>query len=165
MWTRGMGAFARAAGVAAVVASVGLAAAAPAGAMVRTRVFRPSGGPPVLTDAGCGATSITPASDTVGEAGDCAQTGYLATGRSFRYAHAMITVPDSIGEVEFSPTIYVGLDDPGAGAFNYARVGAQPCVSIGGGATCPGDSSDWEVFASVDQSGTADTETWPLPSW
>ena len=164
MGTRGMGALPRAAGVVMVVASVGLAAAAPAGAAVRGRDFRPSGGLPVMTDAGCGAASITPASDTVGESGDCAQTGYLATGRSFRYAQAMITVPDSIGEVESSPTVYVALDDPSAGAFDYARVGAQPCVSTGGGATCPGDSSGWQAFASVDQSGAADTETWPLPS-
>jgi hypothetical protein len=105
--------------------------------------LRPSGGTPIPTSTSC--TGFTPA-PTQG----CAMAGYQASGRDFRYAQAVIIVPDHQGVVtatapgEADPRLYVALDDSSTGSTQFARVGVRPCI---GAAPC--GSSGWEAFAQV----------------
>src|SRR5206468_1281164 len=93
--------------------------------------------------------------------------------RDFRYAQAVITIPDHQGvvtacpsstrcaipagpavprgtvggtppEAEADPQLYVALDNSSNGSAQFARVGVQPCT---GDAPC--GSSGWEAFAEV----------------
>ena len=100
-----------------------------------------SGGPPEYTCA--------PLSDT---ASPPCEAGYEADGRDFRYARAIITVPNHIGLVASDPMLYVALDDTSATAYDFARVGVEPvCTTVSGGfCTAPsGHASGWEAFAQV----------------
>jgi hypothetical protein len=123
-------------------------------------------GAPIPTSTSC--TGFTPA-----PAQGCAEAGYQASGRDFRYAQAVITVPDHHGVVtacppgarcaitaspaapggairdipddgEADPQLYVALDGSSTGNPQFARVGVQPCT---GGTPC--GSSGWEAFAEV----------------
>lgn len=154
-----------AAGTTAAILSLSMAGSAGAAGPGKER-FSLSGGAPIPTSTGC--TGFSPAS-----AQGCAEAGYQASGRDFRYAQAVITVPDHHGVVtacppgarcavtagpaaksnvirdipsdgEADPQIYVALDDSSTGSSQYARVGVQPCT---GGSNC-GDSG-WEAFADV----------------
>jgi hypothetical protein len=162
---------ASAAGATAAVlafAVAGTAGAATGGA----KVFTPSGGTPIPTSTSC--TGFAPA-----PAQGCAMAGYQASGRDFRYAQAVITVPDHQGVVgacppgadcaamagpsrvdrgairgtplpaEADPQIYVALDDSSTASSQYARVGVQPCT---GGRPC--GTSGWEAFAEVTRAGS-----------
>ncbi len=160
---------ASAAGATATVlafAVTGTAGAATGGA----KVFTPSGGTPIPTSTSC--TGFAPA-----PAQGCAMAGYQASGRDFRYAQAVITVPDHHGVVggcppvadcvsvagpsrvarrdrgassaEADPQIYVALDDSSAPSYQFARVGVQPCA---GGPSC--GTSGWEAFAEVADAGS-----------
>ena len=144
------------------------ASASDAGPKVtKTGLFSPSGGTPIPTSTSC--TGFTPL-PTRG----CAMAGYQASGRDFRYAQAVITVPDHQGVVsscppgarcigagrpsaprggairddpvpaEADPQLYVALDNSSTGSSQFARVGIQPCT---GGGIC--GSSGWEAYVQV----------------
>ena len=155
----------------AIAALLGLSTAGSAAAAgPKAGLFSLSGGAPTPTNANCTGTG----------AQGCAEAGYQASGRDFRYAQAVITVPDHPGVVtatapaEADPQLYVGLADspdgtgqppgspretpgslretPGTVAGEFARVGLRPCT---GGAPC--GSSGWEAFAEVRNGSTPPT--------
>jgi hypothetical protein len=162
---------ASAAGAAVAVLALAVAGTADA-AIGGAKVFTPSGGTPIPTSTSC--TGFTPA-----PAQGCAMAGYQASGRDFRYAQAVITVPDHHGVVggcppvadcaavagpsrvrrgairgtplpaETDPQIYVALDNSSTASYQYARVGVQPCT---GGLHC--GTSGWEAFAEVTGAGS-----------
>jgi hypothetical protein len=161
-------AFFAAAAAGATITTLGLAAS-PAGAAAGGMHFTPSA-PEVATDAHgalCGAPG-----DITGtwSATDCGKAGYVATGRNFRFASALVTVPNHTGAVTTDPTMYVALDASGANV-DFARAGVRPCTtfipsSIKGvrnalpTVTCPvGDTSGWEAFVMVDESGVVTVGT------
>jgi hypothetical protein len=134
-----------------------LGAAAPgAAAAVGGAPSAPSGGTPIPTNANC-VINVPP----------CGMAGYQASGRDFRYAQAVITVPahavavtavpdvecDGCGGSFVDPTLYMALDDSTDTASDYARVGIQSC-GVDTPADCPdGDTGGWEAFAQVVVSG------------
>jgi len=145
-------AFFAAAAAGATITTLGLAAS-PAGAASHGIHFTPSA-PQTATSANgtpCGA-----AGDITGTwlSTDCGKAGYVATGRDFRFASAIVTIPNHTGSVIRDPMIYVALD---ASATNndFARVGVEPCTT-GISGTCPaGDTSGWEAFAQIQEPGAA----------
>jgi hypothetical protein len=130
-------------------------------------LFSPSGGTPIPTSTSCTGFIPLPAQG-------CAMAGYQASGRDFRYAQAVITVPDHQGVVsgcppgagcigagsssaprggairddpvpaEADPQLYVALDNSSTGSSQFARVGIQPCAA---GGIC--GSSGWEAYVQV----------------
>jgi hypothetical protein len=139
-----------AAAAGATITTLGFAVASPAGAATAGKYFTPSGGPQYTTDANCTVTSVTGTYTT----SDCGKAGYVASGRDFRYAQAVITVPDHTGSVTTDPALYVALDASAANN-DFARVGVEPCTT-GIGGTCPvGDTSGWEAFVDIDEPGTS----------
>jgi hypothetical protein len=142
----------------ATITTLGFAAASPAGAAAGGMHFTPSA-PQVATSAhgnglagnlnNCGASTAAAITGTYTST-DCGKTGYVATGRNFRFASALITVPNHTGTLTADPTMYVALD---ASAVNtdFARAGVRPCAP--GPATCPVGGSGWQAFAMVDESG------------
>jgi hypothetical protein len=136
------------------------------------KLFQPSGGTPIPTSTSC--TGFIPA-----PAQGCAEAGYQASGRDFRYAQAVITVPDHHGvtntcppgagcavvagpsrvrrgairdtslPAEADPQIYVALDDSSTVSYQFARVGVQPCTGA-----LPCGTSGWEAFAEVADPGS-----------
>ncbi len=131
-----------AAAASATLATLVLAAASPAGAAGTGHKFflTPSGGPAIATNTNCSLSSPPVPAD------NCAMVGYEASGRNFRFAQALITVPNHTGDVQVDPSIYVGLDNSTPTAYNYARVGVEPCTFDVD--TCP---LGWEAFASTDR--------------
>jgi hypothetical protein len=139
----------------ATITTLGLAAS-PAGAAAHN-AFTPTG-TLVGTDANC---TVTPLPSD-----NCGMAGYQASGRDFRYAQALITVPNHAGSVTSpaDPALYVALDNSSTNTYEYARVGVAPCP-IGTTAdivpdqttatTCPTSGSGWVAFAAVDQPTTA----------
>jgi hypothetical protein len=157
----------RAVAAGAAAALLSLATAGTAGASGHGRgQFTPSGGTPIPTSTSC--TGFTPL-----PAQGCAEAGYQASGRDFRYAQAVIKVPDHQGVVtvcgspvrpgsrqappgciiprnltspagEADPKLYVALDDSTDATSDFARVGVQPCT---GGSPC--SSSGWEAFVQI----------------
>ncbi len=121
-----------AAAAGATAATLGLTAAGAASAASTTThtTGPPSGTTPIYTNANCD-TDL------------CAQSGYQASNRDFRFASAVIRVPTSNGVVDISPQFYVGLQDTNG----WAHAGIEPCT--GGG--CP---NGWEGFYEVFQDGT-----------
>jgi hypothetical protein len=116
--------------------------------------FTPSA-PQTATNANGNATSTNGCGGAGDETGtwtsaDCGKTGYVATGRDFRYAQALISVPDHAGSTAADPTMYVSLDGS-ASNNDYARVGIEPCATAGVG-NC--STSHWEAFYDVEQNGT-----------
>ena len=165
---------AAAAGV--TITTLGYAAASPAGAAAarHPRYFTPNG-TLVGTNANCSLTTIALPSD------NCGKAGYEATGRNFRFAQALITVPDHLGSIvsPADPTEYVALDNSATNTYQYTRVGIAPCpasaVGIfiapgpGGSITCPsvvaGNTSNWVVFvATADQGGPPTLTVHPIPN-
>jgi hypothetical protein len=146
-------AFFTAAAAGATITTLGLAAS-PAGAASGGIHFTPSA-PQTATDANgatCGA-----ADDVTGTwaSTDCGKAGYVATGRNFRFASALITVPDHTGAVASDPTLYMSLDDSGTNN-DFARAGVRPCAV---GLSCP---AGWEAFVLVEEPGTTVTDDVPL---
>jgi hypothetical protein len=158
----------------ATVALLAFAVTGTAGAAAQgAKVFTPPGGTPIPSSTTCAPSGPPLPSD------NCAMAGYQASGRNFRYAQAVITVPDHQGVVgacppaaacaavagpsrvrrgairgaplpaEVDPRIYVALDDSSAASYQYARVGVQPCT---GGLPC--GTSGWEGFAEVAGAGS-----------
>src|SRR6266702_911505 len=85
----------------ATITTLGLAAASPAGAAASGRhhhftgtYFTPTGGTPIPTAANCVTSSPVVPSD------NCSMAGYQASGRTFRFAQALITVPNHICVVD-----------------------------------------------------------------
>jgi hypothetical protein len=162
----------------ATITTLGFAAASPAGAAIAGRhhhftgtYFTPSGGTPIPTAANCVLTAPPI------PANNCAMSGYQASGRTFRFAQALITVPnhnavadpDSAAN-EPDPTLYVALDNSSTNSYEFARVGIAPCPSgatefltpdQATATTCPlvgaGNTSGWVTFSSVQQPFTAPT--------
>jgi hypothetical protein len=161
---------AAAAGV--TITGLGFAAASPAGAAAGGMHFTPSA-PQVATSAhgnglagnlnNCGASTAAIITGTWSST-DCGKAGYVATGRNFRFASALITVPNHNGAVAADPTMYVALDASGTNV-DFARAGVRPCTTFVPSSRkgvrnapsvvdCPvGDTSGWEAFAMVDESG------------
>jgi hypothetical protein len=173
-----------AAGAAGVtITTLGFAAASPAGAVARGVHFTPSA-PEVATSAhgnglagalnNCGTATAAKITGTWSST-DCGKAGYVATGRNFRFASALITVPNHTGAVATDPTMYVALDASGTNV-DFARAGVRPCVVGTVGTTsskgvrnapttidCPdGDTSGWEAFAMVNESGVTTVGDVPL---
>jgi len=141
-----------AAAAGATITTLGFAAASPAGAAATGKYFTPSA-PQTGTNANCTVTTVT----GTYTAADCGKTGYVATGRDFRYAQAVITVPDHPGTLTSDPTEYVALD---ASATNndFARAGIQPCAVVA--VTCP---AGWRAFVLIEEPGIpAITDSVPL---
>jgi hypothetical protein len=114
--------------------------------------FTPSA-PQAATNANCAAPGTITGTYT---SADCGKAGYVATGRDFRYAQALITVPDHTGSVYTDPTIYVSLDGSASNA-DFARAGVRPCVLAV--AFSPGDppacgASGWQAFVLIEEPGT-----------
>ena len=119
----------------ATITTLGFAAASPAGAAIAGRhhhftgtYFTPSGGTPIPTSANCVLTTPAPSDN-------CAMSGYQASGRTFRFAQALITVPNHVGVVNSDtspagaddPNLYVALDNSSTATYEFARVGIAPC--------------------------------------
>jgi hypothetical protein len=143
-----------------------LAGAAPGSAAAGhgVTVFTPSGGAPIPTNANCPfGGPIAPPRSPAPPAINCARVGYQASGRDFRFAQALITVPDHLGSVSSAdPVLYVALDNSTLQNFEYARVGIAPCpagvltfIVPAGRVTCPttGNTSDWVAFAAAETPG------------
>jgi hypothetical protein len=156
-------AFFAAAAAGATITTLGFAAASPAGAAVSGKhftgkFFTPSA-PQVATDASGTAASTPPCGAAADVRGtwsptDCGKAGYVATGRDFRFASAILTIPNKTGSVATDPMIYVALDASAANN-DFARVGVEPCT-VGIGGTCPaGDTSGWEAFSQIQEPGSA----------
>jgi len=168
-----------------MTASAGASMAASAGdagpKATKTGLFSPSGGTPIPTSTSC--TGFTPL-PTRG----CAMAGYQASGRDFRYAQAVITVPGHQGTVTVCPPIAscvlaarprapqrgasrpAPLPDTGEAdpqiyvALDDSSTGTAQFARVGvqpctGGAPC--GSSGWEAFAEV-RSGTQPPSSPPL---
>ena len=132
-----------AAGAIAALLSLSMAASASA-AGPRAKLFSLSGGAPIPTSTGC--TGFTPA-----PAQGCAEAGYQASGRDFRYAQAVITVPDHQGVVTACP--------PGARCVVAARP-RTPQRDATRGTPLPDDSgeADPQLYVALDDSSNGSTQ-------
>lgn len=158
----------------AAISTLGFAAASPAGAAVAGKhhhvsYFKPSGGTPIATNASCAVTSATVGTQAPSNA--CGMAGYQASGRDFRFAQALIDVPDhtNTGATDHTDSAYyVALDGSTNSTYNYARVGIAPCPTTATTwdivpnqttatdcATVTGNTSGWVVFSAVDQNTSA----------
>src|SRR5580704_12009156 len=121
--------------------------ASPALAHTAPTAFKPSGGTPIPSAADCGTSHggsiptslfglLLNGQDNVGKNAsnanklDCAQAGYVATGRTFRFAQAIITVPNHLPNPNSDAWEYVALDTGvGTSAIpDFARIGIGPCA-------------------------------------
>jgi len=156
-----------AAGATAALLGLSMAGSA-AAAGPKGGLFSLSGGAPIPTNANCAG----------GTAQGCAEAGYQASGRDFRYAQAVIIVPGHQGVVtatapgEADPQLYVALTDsagtggppggtretPGSTGETPGSTGETPGIPAGeyarvGVRPCTGGapcgSSGWEAFAQV----------------
>jgi hypothetical protein len=152
-------AFFTAAAAGATITTLGFAAASPAGAAAGGIHFNPSA-PQVATNANadtlggdCGASG-----DETGtwSSTDCGKAGYVATGRDFRYAQALITVPNHGGSLVNDPTMYVSLDSSGINN-DFARAGIEPCTVAS--PACP---QGWQAFVLIEEPGSVVSHTFPL---
>jgi hypothetical protein len=147
----------------ATITTLGFAAS-PAGAAAGGMHFTPSA-PQVATSAhgnglagnlnNCGASTAAVITGTWSST-DCGKAGYVATGRNFRFASALITVPNHPGLIASDPTMYVSLDASGVNP-DFARVGVRPCT---GGLPC--GTSGWQAFAMVDEFGAISVVNSPI---
>ena len=147
------------------ITTLAFAAASPAGAARHNgKTFTPNG-TVVATNAQC---TVTPLPSD-----NCGMAGYQGSGRDFRFAQALINVPNHVGHSDpisgnSDPTLYVALDDSSTNTYEYARVGLAPCsdlddfiipgVTFAAGTTltaCP--ASGWVVFDAVVQPTSAPT--------
>jgi hypothetical protein len=163
----------------ATITCLGPAAASPAAAAGHgARVFTPSGGTPIPTNANCPFTPLTsPMRMRPGIPGQpstaCARVGYQASGRDFRFVQALITVPDHPGSIGYpsgaaDPVLYVALDNSVGTTYQFTRVGIAPCPAgdnayvvpggLGGRIACPtaleGNTSNWVAFAATAGAGS-----------
>lgn len=125
----------------AAVTTLGFAAANPAGAAVsgKPHYFAPSA-PETATNANatdCGAGEETGTWTST----DCGKVGYVATGRDFRFASAIVKVPNHASTTS-DPAVYVALDDSATNP-DYAEVGIEPDGAGG-----------WQMFYDVEEPGS-----------
>jgi hypothetical protein len=137
-------AFFTAAAAGATITTLGFAAASPAGAAVSGKHFHftPSA-PETGTDANCESALETGSTGTW-KSTDCGKVGYVATGRDFRFASAVIKVPtgaSAASSVVTGPAAYVALDDSATSA-DYAEVGIR---------ADPDGDGTWELFYDVEE--------------
>src|ERR1700729_555378 len=100
----------------ATITTLGLAASPAGAASTHAKGFTPTG-TIVGTNANC-VLSTPPI-----PADNCGRAGYQASGRTFRFAQALITIPDHPGSVASAdPTLYVALDNSGTNTWQYTRV-------------------------------------------
>jgi len=129
----------------ATITTLGLAAASPAGAAVSGKHyfhFTPSA-PETGTNANCTST-LDDGTTGTWTSTDCGKVGYVATGRDFRFASAIIKVPTTANEasgVVTGPAMYVSLDTSATNA-DYAQVGIRP--------DSDGDGT-WQLFYDVEE--------------
>jgi hypothetical protein len=124
--------------------AVGAFTAGPASAASLTAVARmpqlanpPSGGAPITTTANCSFKGplLRPTRNVPAAPPLCALSGYRASGRDFRYAQALITVPDHVGDDTVDPGLYVGLDASTPNGPDFARAGIETFDADSGWAT------------------------------
>jgi hypothetical protein len=152
----------------ATITTLGLAASPAGAASHGVKAFTPSGGTPIPTNAQC---TVTPLPSD-----NCGMAGYQASGRDFRFASALINVPNHTGvgdvtspAVTGDPALYVALDSSSSATYQFARVGIAPCTdpddfvipgvtfATAGGTTFACPSSGWVVFDAVYQPTTTPT--------
>jgi len=124
-----------AAGATATLLTLSMAASASA-AGPKAKLFSLSGGAPIPTGTSC--TGFTPA-----PAQGCAKAGYQASGRDFRYAQAVITVPDHQGVVVACP--------PGTTCITPAGPDTRP-GAIRGTPFPAGAEADPQLYVALDNS-------------
>jgi hypothetical protein len=128
----------------AAITTLGFAAANPAGAAVsgKPHYFTPSA-PETGTNANCSSV-LEDGSTGTWSSTDCGKVGYVATGRDFRFASAIIKVPTTANETAGTvtgPAMYVSLDASATNA-DYAQVGIRP--------DSDGDGT-WQLFYDVEE--------------
>jgi hypothetical protein len=129
----------------AAITTLGFAAVSPAVAATAGKHyihFTPSA-PETGTDANCTTGGTVTGTWT---SSDCGKAGYVATGRDFRFAQAIIKVPtgSSATDSEVSgPAMYVGLD-ASASNNDFARVGIEPD---------PDGDGSWLAFYDIEEPG------------
>jgi len=143
---------------------VGFFAASPALASTHTK-FGVSGGTPIATDANCTQSTPPIPSD------NCAEAGYMASGRDFRFAQSLIAIPDhtlTSSDLGYG-AFYVSLDNSGTNTWQYTRVGIAPCPTSKASwhivpgdtatdcATLAGNTTGWVAFAATADAGSAPT--------
>jgi hypothetical protein len=103
----------------------------------------PSGGAPIITTAACDVSGplLRPASNGPAAPAPCARSGYQAGGRNFRYAQALITVPNHTGNDTVDPEMYIGLDASTPNSPDFARAGIETFD----------DDSGWAAFVEVQE--------------
>jgi hypothetical protein len=147
-----------------LTASAASAASGPGLAKAAPGLANPlSGGTPLYTNANC---PRTPGEGPLQDASRRASTtppvppactaGYQASGRDFRYAQALITVPEHAGDIAVDPLVYVALDASVAGTSDYALAGIEPDLS---------SPSGWDTFVQVEEPTLATplTVSQPVP--
>jgi hypothetical protein len=156
------------------ITTLGLSAG-PAGAAVHRAATSGPSAPVVVSNADC-----TPSTPPV-PADNCPLAGYVASGRDFRYAQALITVPNfavtttAIQQLPLTvgaPQIYVALDASTSATYSFVRAGISLCAGsqspvgnpqAGDGQPCPPSSSGWVAYAEDMRNGTAvDTQFVPI---
>lgn len=118
-------------------------AASPAGAAASGHAYFTPSAPETGTSANCTST-LENGSTGTWTSSDCGKVGYVATGRDFRFASAIIKVPTSAnqtGGVVTGPAAYVALDASQSSA-DYAEVGIRP--------DSDGDGT-WQLFYDVEE--------------
>jgi hypothetical protein len=89
--------------------------------------------------------------------------GYEASGRDFRYIHALIVVPNAPQDEEY-PQLYVQLSNGSLGSGDsYSRAGIETCLvaeNLDPGFTCSGD---WVGFIETSTNGSTPTFTHFVP--
>lgn len=137
-------AFFAAAAAGATITALGLAAS-PAGAAIAGKhsVHYTPSAPQTGTNANCSGGLETSSTGTWSSA-DCGKVGYVATGRDFRFASAIIKVPTSASAasgVVTGPATYVALDASQSAA-DFSAVGIRPD---------PDGDGTWELFYDVEE--------------
>jgi hypothetical protein len=142
-------AFLAAAAAGATVTTLGFTAAGSAGAAVHGGTTNAPSAPAVATNATCTSTAVATTLPLGIPSDGCGMAGYEASGRNFRYAQALITVPNSTGNPVTDPQEYVALDNSVSNNWNFVRAGVSPCVAVADGfaPVCPaGNTSGWVAY-------------------
>ena len=157
-------AFFAAAAAGATITALGLAASPAGAASTHAKGFTPTG-TIVGTNANC---PILPSGVITLPADNCGKVGYVASGRTFRFAQALIDVPNHLGVKTTDAAYYVALDNSGTNTWQYTRVGIAPCpagstafIVPGVSITCPttvaGNTAGWVAFVATADAGVTPT--------
>jgi hypothetical protein len=143
-----------AAAAGSTITTMGLAAAGSAAAAVHGgKSFAPSA-PVTPTSTHCTVTTTVPVKGIPSDG--CAMAGYTASNRNFRYAQALITVPNHAGDPDIDPQIFVALDASTTDSYTYVRAGVTPCGGSVGTVDQPAldCTSGWEAYVEAYRNGT-----------